>query len=101
LEYAEEGDIANDDDEYAFGDDGDDEPLAESNEDDNDEYAKDGDIANNDEEYAVGETVSTSPLPRAATSTILSAPPAREHALRVSTRACPHAESIILSAGGA
>ncbi len=44
--------------------------------------------------------VSTSPMPRAAMSTILSAPPTCKHALRVSTQACPHAESIILSAGG-
>jgi hypothetical protein len=31
---------------------------------------------------------------------ILSAPPARERTLRVNARACPRAESIILSAGG-
>jgi hypothetical protein len=46
-------------------------------------------------------TVSTSPLMRATTSVVLSALPPHERALRVSGRACPHAESIILSAGGA
>ncbi len=35
-----------------------------------------------------------------AETMILSAPPTCEHALRVSARACPQAESIILSAGG-
>ncbi len=46
-------------------------------------------------------TVSTSPLTRATTSVVLSALPPHECALRVGGRACPHAESIILSAGGA
>jgi hypothetical protein len=45
--------------------------------------------------------VSTSPLMRATMSVILSAMPLQEHALRVSGQASPHAESIILSAGGA
>ncbi len=34
--------------------DGNDKPLAEGNNDDNDKYGKDGDIPNNDDEYAVG-----------------------------------------------
>jgi hypothetical protein len=45
--------------------------------------------------------VSTRPLPRATTSMILSAPPVRKSALRVSEQASPHAESIILSASSA
>jgi hypothetical protein len=43
LEYAKEGDIAKDDDEYTVGDIGDDKPLAKGNDDNNNEYAKDGD----------------------------------------------------------
>ncbi len=39
MEYAEEVDIANDDDEYAVDDDGDNKPLAERNGNDEDEYA--------------------------------------------------------------
>jgi hypothetical protein len=34
--------------------DGNNEPLAEGNEDDDDEYSKDGDISDNNDEYAVG-----------------------------------------------
>jgi hypothetical protein len=34
--------------------DGNNEPLAEGDEDDNDKYGKDGDIPNNEDEYAVG-----------------------------------------------
>ncbi len=45
--------------------------------------------------------VLTSPLTRATTSVVLSALPPHEHALRVSGHACPHTESILLSAGGA
>ncbi len=76
--------------------------LAEGNDvDDDDEYDKDGDIPNNDDEYAIGLTVSTSPSTRATMSMKLSALPPHKRALRVSSQACPHAESIILSAGGA
>jgi hypothetical protein len=46
-------------------------------------------------------TVSTSPLTRGMTSVVLSVLLPPERALRVSGQACPHAESIILSAGGA
>jgi hypothetical protein len=35
-------------------DDGNDEPLAEGNDDDGNVYGKDGDISDNDDEYAVG-----------------------------------------------
>ncbi len=34
--------------------DGNDEPLAEGNDDNDNEYSKDGDIANDDDEYTVG-----------------------------------------------
>ncbi len=34
--------------------DGNDKPLAEGDEDNDEEYGKDGDIPNNDEKYAVG-----------------------------------------------
>ncbi len=34
--------------------DGNNKPLAEGNEDDNDEYGKDGDIPNDDDKYAIG-----------------------------------------------
>jgi hypothetical protein len=39
MEYAEEEEIANDDDEYAVGDHGNNEPLAEGKHEDDDEYA--------------------------------------------------------------
>ncbi len=63
--------------------DGNNEPLAEGNEDDDDKYDEDGNIFNNDNEYAVGLAVSMSPSTRATTSMKLSALPPREHALRV------------------
>jgi hypothetical protein len=47
---------------------------------------------------ALAESIILSVPP--AESMILSAPPAHKHALRVSAQACPHAERIILSAGG-
>jgi hypothetical protein len=55
--------------------DGNDEPLAEGDEDDDDKYNKDGNIPNDDNEYAVGLTVLTSPLTRATMSMKLSALP--------------------------
>ncbi len=48
--------------------DGNNEPLAEGNNDDDDEYDEDGNIPNDDDEYAVGLMVSTSPSTRATTS---------------------------------
>ncbi len=55
MEYAKEDDIANNDDEYAIGNSGNNEPLAEGNADNDDnEYAEDGDIANNDNKYTIG-----------------------------------------------
>jgi hypothetical protein len=39
MEYAEEVDIANDDNEYASGDDGDNKPIAEGKDEDDHEYA--------------------------------------------------------------
>ncbi len=82
--------------------DGNDKPFVEDNDDDNNNgYDKDGKIPNEDDEYALGLMVSMNPLTRAMTSMKLSALPPREPALRVSGQACPHAESIILSANGA
>ncbi len=79
--------------------DGNDKPLAEGNIDDDGKYHKDSDIPDDDDEYAIGvDGVLDKPLTRATTSVILSALPPHERALRVSGRACPHAESIILSA---
>ncbi len=60
------------------------EPLAEGNNNDDDEYNKDSNIPKDEDKYAVGLTVSTSPLLRATISMKLSALPPREHALRVS-----------------
>ncbi len=51
MEYAEEGDIIDGDNEYAFGNDGNDEHLAESNNNNDGKYAKDSNIANNANEY--------------------------------------------------
>ncbi len=79
--------------------DGKDKPLAEGNNDDNNEYGKDGNILNDDDEYAVGIDGVDCPLTRATMSVIFSALPPRERSLRVSGQACPHAESIILSVG--
>jgi hypothetical protein len=77
-------------------------PLVEDNgKDDEDNKFDEGNIPNNDDEYAVGLMVPMSLSTRRTTSMKLSALPPRERALRVSGRACPHAESIILSAGGA
>ncbi len=81
--------------------DGSSKPLAEGDDNDDNEYKEDGNIPNNNDEYAIGLTVSMSPSTRATTSVKLSALPLRKRALRVSSRACPHAESIILSAGSA
>jgi hypothetical protein len=53
--------------------DGNDGPLAEGNDDNDNKYDKDGNIPNNDNKYAVGLAVLTSPLTRAMTSMILSA----------------------------
>ncbi len=78
--------------------DGNNKPLAEGYNDNDNKCNKDGDIPNDNDKYAVGLTVSTNPLRRATKSMILSALPPRERAL---SQACPHSESIILSAGGA
>ncbi len=62
LGVAKEGDIADGDNEYAVGNDGNYKPLAEGNNDDDDEYSKDGDIANKDDEYAIGNDSVNKPL---------------------------------------
>jgi hypothetical protein len=61
--------------------DGNDKPLAEGNEEDDDEYGKDSNIPDDDDEYAVGVNYSASPLKRATTS----AAPAR---------ACPVSQQL-------
>ncbi len=81
--------------------DGNDKPLDEGDEDDNNQNNEDGNIPNDNDKYTVSLTVSTSPSTRATMSMKLSALRPCECALRVSGRACPHAESIILSADGA
>ncbi len=65
--------------------DGNGEPLAEGDDNDEDEYNKDGNIPNNDDdEYTAGLMVLTSPLTRATPSMKLAALPPRERALRCS-----------------
>jgi hypothetical protein len=81
--------------------DGNDEPLAVGDNDDDDDDDKDSNIPNDDDKYAIGLMVLTCPLMRATRSMIFSALPPHKRALRVSGRACPHAESIILSASSA
>jgi hypothetical protein len=106
LGVAKEGAITDGNDEYAIGNDSKDEPLAECDDkddvnDDND-CAKDGDIANNNNKYTIGNDGADEPLAKGDNKNdTLSAPPVCKHALRVSAQACPHAESIILSAGSA
>jgi hypothetical protein len=74
MEYAEEVDIANDDDEYAVGDDGDNEPLAEGNNDDDVKYASAAHCA---ESIILSATPAESMILSAlAESIMLSAPPA-------------------------
>ncbi len=60
--------------------DGNNKPLAEVNDDDDDKYDEDGNIPNNNNEYAVGLTVLTSPSTRGTTSMKLSALPPCERA---------------------
>ncbi len=54
--------ITNGNDEYAVGNNGNDQPLAEGDNDDNDEYDEDGDIADNDNGYAIGNDGVDKPL---------------------------------------
>ncbi len=64
--------------------DGNDEPLAEGNNDNDNEYGKDGDIPNDDDKYVVGIDDVNKRLRRATLSVILSALPPHKRALRVS-----------------
>ncbi len=50
------------DDEYAFGDDGNNKPLAEGNNNKDNKYAEDGDITNEDNKYAIGNDGVDEPL---------------------------------------
>jgi hypothetical protein len=81
MKYTKEVDIADNDDEYAVGNDGDSKLLAEGNNDDNDEYAC---------------------TARCAESIILSATPAKSMILSALAESImpsvPPAESMILSA---
>jgi hypothetical protein len=61
--------------------DGNDDPLAEGNEDNDDKYGKDGNIPDNETNTPLASTVSVSPLTRATTS----AAPAR---------ACPASQRL-------
>jgi hypothetical protein len=54
LAVAKEGGVADGNHEYAIGNDGNDEPLAEGDNDKEKKYAKDGDIME-DNEYSVGD----------------------------------------------
>jgi hypothetical protein len=107
MEYAKEVDIANDRNECAIGSDGDNEPLAEGKDKDDNEYASaiccaesiipSATPAESIILSALAESIMLSVPP--AECMILSAPPAeiyRACALRVSAQACPHAESIRL-----
>jgi hypothetical protein len=66
--------------------DGNDEPVAEDNNDGNDEYGKDGDIPNDDDEYAVGVDGVDEPLNKGdeECETLCAAP----------TRACPESQQL-------
>jgi hypothetical protein len=54
--------IANGNDEYAIGDDGDDNPLAAGDVGEDDKYTEDSDIDNNNDEYAFGNDGVGKPL---------------------------------------
>ncbi len=87
MVYAEEVDIAADDDEYAVGDDGDNEPLAEGNDNKDDKYASAARCA---ESIILSATATESMILSAlAESIMLSAPPAASMIL-----SAPPAESI-------
>ncbi len=88
MEYAEEVDIAADDDENAVGDDGDNEPLTEGNDNKDDKYASAARCA---ESIILSETPAESMILSAlAESIILSVPPAESKIL-----SAPPAESIV------
>ncbi len=95
LGVAKESNIAKGNNEYTVGNDGNNNPLAEGN-DDKDYKPRMAILLITMTSTPLVMTVSMSPLPRAMMTMILSVPPVREPALRVSLRACPHAESIIL-----
>jgi hypothetical protein len=61
LGAAKEGDIADGNNEYAIGNNGNNEPLSEGD-DDNGEYAKDGNIANDNDDYTIGNDSVDKPL---------------------------------------
>jgi hypothetical protein len=76
-----EGDIANGKDEYAVGNDGNNKPLAEGDNNDDNEYAKDSNIANDNNKYAIGNDAVDKPLAKGINKyDTLSVPPARKHA---------------------
>jgi hypothetical protein len=73
MEYAKEVDIADEDDDYAVGNNGDNKPLAEGNEDDGDEY---GSAARCAESIILSATPAESMILSALKSIMLSAPTA-------------------------
>ncbi len=86
IGVAAEGDIANGNDEYAVGDDSNKKPLAEGDDDDNNNYNKDGTIANNYDKYTVGNDSADEPLDEGDdTYDTLSA---------ARTRACPESQRL-------
>jgi hypothetical protein len=95
MEYTEEVDIANDDDEYAIGDDGDKELLDEGNDNDNIEYTS---ATRCTESIILSATPTESMILSAlAESIMLSAPPAESMILSVLpaesiARLCPESQ---------
>ncbi len=89
MEYAKEVDIAANDDEYAVGDDGNNKPLAEGNDNEDDKYAS---AARYTESIILSVTPAESMILSAladAESIMLAAPPAESMIL-----SAPPAESI-------
>ncbi len=62
LGVAKEGDIANSNDEYAVGNDGNNKPLAKGVDDNDNKYDKDSNIANGNNEYTIGNDSVDEPL---------------------------------------
>ncbi len=62
LGVSKKGDITNGKDEYAIGNNGNNEPLAVGDNDKEDKYAEDGGIAADDNKYAIGNDGVDEPL---------------------------------------
>jgi hypothetical protein len=81
MEYAKEVDIANNHNEYAVGNDGNDEPLAEGNKDNNHKYASAAHCA--ESIILLATPAESMKLSAIAESIMLSAPPAENMILSV------------------